>query len=63
MFQQPNFYIIKTRKDSEGDEVPRKGDRPGKGKYVCLYCGTAIELTEEEGELPACSECGNFIFY
>ena len=43
--------------------MPRKGEKPGKGKYVCLYCGTDVELYEDDDELPGCPSCSNALFY
>ena len=43
--------------------MPRKGERPGKGKYVCLYCGAEVELLDHDHELPGCPECNNALFY
>jgi hypothetical protein len=54
-----NSLLISVR----GEQMPRKGDAPGKGIYVCLYCGAEVELQDNEDVLPGCPECSNALYY
>ncbi|TAJ43635.1 zinc ribbon-containing protein [Methanofollis fontis] len=33
------------------------GEKPGKGRYVCLHCGEDLYLDDDTDRLPPCSRC------
>lgn len=39
----------------------KKGDKPGKGLYVCKYCGKPIQLKEGD-RLSHCSNCFGIVY-
>ena len=43
--------------------MPRTGERPGKGTYVCTVCGTKVALESDTDTLPPCPKCANTEFF
>ncbi|MBP2030235.1 DNA-directed RNA polymerase subunit RPC12/RpoP [Methanohalophilus levihalophilus] len=39
--------------------VYKCGEKPGKGTYICLVCGTKVTLDDDDDVLPPCPTCGN----
>lgn len=39
-----------------------KGDRPGKGIYVCIACGKKVIIEDEQETLPLCPQCKGSMF-
>ena len=37
--------------------MPTTGEKPGKGKYVCLGCGQTVVLDDKTDTLPPCPKC------
>lgn len=37
--------------------MPKTGEQPGSGLYVCASCGTVVRLDEREDALPPCPTC------
>ncbi|MDA8387129.1 MAG: hypothetical protein M0Z58_00530 [Nitrospiraceae bacterium] len=35
--------------------MPKAGEKPGKGKYICAECGAEQELKKESQALAACA--------
>ena len=33
------------------------GEKPGKGKYRCIYCGMIVVLDDHSDTLPPCPKC------
>ncbi len=38
------------------------GQRPGKGRYICLKCGEDLHLDNSNDTLPPCAKCHNCKF-
>lgn len=34
------------------------GEKPGKGTYVCMFCGQKVVLDDHNDTLPPCPKCG-----
>ena len=39
------------------------GEKPGKGTYKCLYCGTEVVLDDNTDTLPPCPKCHTTTYY
>ena len=39
------------------------GEKPGKGTYVCLSCGTTVVLDNDSDTLPPCPKCHKTTYY
>ncbi|MCP4228855.1 MAG: zinc ribbon-containing protein [bacterium] len=37
--------------------MPRCGQKPGKGTYTCIKCGTTVTLDDATDTLPPCPKC------
>lgn len=37
----------------------KKGDAPGKGRYICLRCGQSVYLESDDEKLKACPRCSH----
>jgi DNA-directed RNA polymerase subunit RPC12/RpoP len=37
--------------------MPKTGEKPGKGRYVCTKCGEAVHLDDDGDRLPPCPRC------
>lgn len=33
------------------------GEKPGKGAYICVYCGQRVVLDDDNDTLPPCPRC------
>lgn len=33
------------------------GEKPGKGRYKCINCGTVVTLDDDSDTLPPCPSC------
>lgn len=40
----------------------RTGEKPGKGTYVCINCGTIVVLDDNTDKLPPCPKCDGTTF-
>ena len=38
--------------------VYKCGEEPGKGLYICDFCGTAVNLDNDTDKLAPCPKCG-----
>lgn len=38
------------------------GDKPGKGSYKCINCGTIVVIENDDDALPICPVCHHTIF-
>ena len=38
--------------------MPKTGEKPGKGTYVCTNCGKKVTLDDKSDKLPPCPRCG-----
>lgn len=38
--------------------MPKSGDKPGEGGYICLKCGETVILEKDDDALPDCPKCG-----
>lgn len=43
--------------------MPATGDKPGKGIYVCDYCGSEVVLDKPTDVLPPCPKCNRKSFH
>lgn len=39
--------------------MPKTGEKPGKGTYICDQCGQDVTLDDHTDALPPCPKCGN----
>ena len=39
------------------------GEKPGKGTYICISCGTRVVLDDNTDTLPPCPKCHKTAFY
>ncbi|HOP65730.1 MAG TPA: hypothetical protein PLX66_01730 [Bacilli bacterium] len=37
--------------------MPRTGEEPGKGLYICNNCGCRVRLDDTTDKLPPCPKC------
>jgi Protein of unknown function (DUF1451). len=37
--------------------MPRTGEKPGKGTYICKSCGQSVSLDDNTDTLPPCPKC------
>jgi len=37
--------------------MPTTGEKPGKGRYVCINCGQVVILDNDDDVLPPCPKC------
>ncbi|WBL16858.1 zinc ribbon-containing protein [Sutcliffiella sp. NC1] len=42
--------------------MPKTGEKPGKGTYVCKKCGSSLYLDDHTDTLPPCPKCHNTDF-
>lgn len=42
--------------------MPRTGEEPGPGLYVCTRCGQTVRLDDAGDRLPPCPDCRNTEF-
>lgn len=40
----------------------RTGEKPGKGTYTCVNCGTTVTLDDDDDRLPPCPKCNGTEF-
>lgn len=40
-----------------GERMPRTGEEPGVGVYVCTRCGQQVRLDDPGDRLPPCPDC------
>ncbi len=38
------------------------GEKPGKGTYECVHCGTTVVLDDNTDTLPPCPKCSHTKF-
>ncbi len=43
--------------------MPKTGEKPGKGTYVCTNCELHVVLDDTTDTLPPCPKCNNTNFY
>lgn len=43
--------------------MPNAGDKPGKGIYICDYCGSEVVLNNAKDALPLCPKCKRNSFH
>lgn len=39
------------------------GEKPGKGTYRCIHCGTKVVLDDNTDTLPPCPKCHKTTYY
>ena len=39
--------------------MPKTGEKPGKGVYICKKCGTKVNLDDQTDTLPPCPKCSH----
>lgn len=42
--------------------MAKTGERPGKGTYACIACGTEVTLDDATDTLPPCPKCNGVYF-
>ena len=42
--------------------MPKTGEKPGKGTYICNNCGQKVVLDGDSDTLPPCPSCGHTSF-
>ncbi len=48
--------------ENERNIMPTTGEKPGKGIYKCLRCGTTVTLDDINDTLPPCPKCNGTQF-
>lgn len=39
--------------------MPRTGEEPGRGLYICTRCGQTVRLDDDGDRLPPCPDCAH----
>ncbi len=37
--------------------IYKVSERPGRGRYVCIFCGDDVFLENDDDTLPPCASC------